>query len=825
MKKIFIVPYCHADWAWTRTRNWHEKRYNLVFNEVLDILKEHSEFRWYLDNYICELEPFLRYSKNRIPELKKRIKQGKIAICGGFANIRPNMVGEETFVRNLILGRRKFQKLFSSKVDLSVHADIVDVGLGHSNIPQVLFLAGYKYFRFWRPEVALNLKKIPKEFIWQGIDGTKILASRGCYGGLISKDTEKNIKEELKYNACLSSTGLIWLSQGADDARPLRTGSGDYLNFFSFIKEWNKKKKEPMVFATPIEFYQELEKENLPLIKIPLDPCDVCYNSSFAGAKGLWKLRIETDKELSQAEMWSAIAGKSGVPFQKLWENLLTFSAHGTQWLFQKDFDEIYQLALRTKWQAEGMKENALKTVTQRINLPKGAEAIIFNQLPFSREALVKVLLSFPDGLSDFSLKDGQGKKVPFQIINEVGNKGWEVELLAKINLPAIGYNSLMMKKKNKPVIVPVAKPGKNILENDRLRISFWKGRIVAIKDKSLNKEYKDNRDLITLKAFDGATVGPLHVGKTSKEHQVHWQKGELKETGPLRYSYLREGKINIHSVKQKINLYKGEARIEFETEIFWQGADSLLTFTTFLPFSGNLIGDTPFGVEAKDLSKEPYGKASGSGENIERMRPGAFFARSFVDRSNGKKGITYINYDGDRYYIYNKKDKTLSHILINGILTPYSDWEKNINRERKAIGCHSFKSAIIFHPGDWRKAKIYQKALSLRNRPEIFYPVIRPAGLINQAHTLPPAHSFLSIQPENLILTAFYQEKNFYILRFFETEGKETVAKIRIPFKAKKVKPINFLGQEMKEPKIRAEKNFLSFLVKPYKIITLKIE
>jgi len=40
-RKIFIVPYCHADWAWKFTRRWHEKRYVLVFEEVLAILEKH----------------------------------------------------------------------------------------------------------------------------------------------------------------------------------------------------------------------------------------------------------------------------------------------------------------------------------------------------------------------------------------------------------------------------------------------------------------------------------------------------------------------------------------------------------------------------------------------------------------------------------------------------------------------------------------------------------------------------------------------------------------------------------------------------------------
>ncbi len=176
--EIHIVPYAHCDWAWTHTRAWHERRYVLIFEEVLQILRAYPEFRWYLDSWVTELRPLLDRRPDLVPELHARIREGEIAVCGAFANVRPNMVGEETFLRNLAHGRRRFRELFPD-VDLTVHADIVDVSVGHPQMPQVLRLAGYRYFRCWRPHEALSAKGIPYEFIWEGLDGSRILCSRG----------------------------------------------------------------------------------------------------------------------------------------------------------------------------------------------------------------------------------------------------------------------------------------------------------------------------------------------------------------------------------------------------------------------------------------------------------------------------------------------------------------------------------------------------------------------------------------------------------------------------------------------------------------------
>jgi hypothetical protein len=35
-KEIHIIPYAHADFAWTHYRQWHVERYIFIINEVLD---------------------------------------------------------------------------------------------------------------------------------------------------------------------------------------------------------------------------------------------------------------------------------------------------------------------------------------------------------------------------------------------------------------------------------------------------------------------------------------------------------------------------------------------------------------------------------------------------------------------------------------------------------------------------------------------------------------------------------------------------------------------------------------------------------------------
>ena len=830
IRKIFLVPYCHPDWAWTHTRQWHEERYDLVFNEVLDIISQHPQFRWYMDNYLCQLTPFLKRSPERVKELRERIKEGKIAVCGGYSNIRPNMVGEETYIRNLILGKQKFKSLFP-EAELSVHADAVDVAVGHPQMPQVLSLAGYRYFLFWRPEVALNHKEIPYEFIWEGLDGSHIVAHRACYAGLCTKDMVPNDfrdrwdevkrlwwEREIGYRALFSPTGLIWISHGNDDARPLRAlWTDEKIDLISFAEEWNKREKIPMVFATPLEFFREINEEELPIVRGTLDPCDVCYNAAFGGSFGLWKLRIDTDKELRLGEIWSAIASTLGYPFEKnffypLWENLLNYSAHATQWLFQEDFASLYSLALQTIGKARERKTQALNNISRLIFPGEKKLLIAFNPLPWERTSYIPVILSFPQKTpSAFRLINGQGKEIPYQKIREVGLPGWELEVLVKISIPPLGYNTIRVELEE-----PKSLEGAGFLE------PIWQeGEIMGFRDEELGEIGlgKGSHGFASPVLFLVDVSAELHMGRILEKKRVKWDSLEKINDGPLLKSFLRKGKVDSHKIEQKFYLYTGERRIEFETFIDWRGEDGFIALAMPLPFEGELYGDTPFAVERKDITKEIYGNVEGSGGNIERRREGAFFAKSFIDWCNTHKGIAYISHDGDRYYIFDEEDRSIYHILINSIIT-CEGWEKDINYQWKGIGLHRFRGSILLHRGDWKEGKLYNQALLLRHPPDMVF--LDEKNKDVPSHPLPHFFSFLSIHPENLVLTTFYSDGGAFYLRFYEVEGKTTDAKIKLPFKIKEAIATDFLGNPLEGVDIEVGGNELTLKVKPWKIITL---
>lgn len=838
--RILIVPYCHPDWAWTHTRAWHEARYVHVFERVLEIMRENDSFRWYLDSWVTQFKPFLDRRPDLVPELSQRISEGKIAICGTYANIRPNMVGEETFIRNLSLGRGRFRGMFPD-ADLSVHADIVDVALGHPQVPQLMKLGGYEFFRAWRPQAGLTEGGVPYEWVWQGLDGSQIVCSRGCYGGMCSPESvperyaekwdqtvEHLWNTELELVSRHSPTGVLWVSQGMDDGLPLQSHGGDlYLDVPGLIAEWNRLEKPLMAFATPQEFYRAVMESGKPLsvMEGTLDPCDVCYNAAWAGSHGLWRKRYVADEELVLAELWQTVSASCAASalhdysavgreanrapfddFTKLWENTLLLSAHALQWLFQEDFDEMNALAEVTILQARQSRNTSLNRLARRIPQPPNTAAIVFNPLPFERTETVQVLLTASTGVPDnMQVLDGQDRPVPHQLITpmEYAGRIWESYAIAQVKVPPLGYTTLRFEETAQAAPVTVD-PG--------VFLDYDGGKLLAIA--CGGQTFLGAVPWNTLRVHEVDTNGPLHAGAITATHDAQWSEPQVLESGPVRWRHVQTGEANGHSLRLETLCFANEPRIEFRLTCDWRGGDGFLA-ALWPQMPGTIETDVPFGAEAKDLDSIKFGTIPGHrSDNIERLREGMFYARSFVSAG----GVTHVTHDGDRYYIRNREEGSLAHILINSVRAWPEGWEQHVNYQRDADTRHTFTWSLVFHRGDWRQAGMVQQSARLRRPVQVGL----PHGTDNNAD-LPAEHSFGSVNAPNVVLSALYHEGASVQLRLWESQGQETEVRVTLPFRPLSACCVDFQGNADQRLTPDLEGNTLTLKLEPWQIATVR--
>lgn len=853
---LYIIPYTHPDWSWCHTRQWHERRYVAVFEEVLALMEKNEAATWYMDCFTTELRPLLERKPELIGKLREAVTSGRVAVCGAYSNVRPNMAADEAYVRNLIIGRKKFSEIFPG-VDLSVHADTVDVALGHPQIPQLLKKAGYHYFRIGRPYDVLRKKGLPHAFFWEGLDGSKILSWWAQYDALGFKkaaelingdgDWEQTVcklfEEEIEKFTAASPVDIAWLPQGSDDGLPLKVfNSSEDIDFSGFMKKWNERETSKMQFSTPPLFFAELMKRQnkIPVFNGTIDPCDVCYNVAWGGEKGLAPLRLKSAEHIADAEKWMTFTMmlKLGgyTQTENLWEDCLTASAHASQWVFEEDKEELYGFAENSLRRADELRDKAMKKITENLQLPENTVAVVFNSHDKVYEKAVSLTVTCGK-IGELELCGGKGEKLDFQILEpyEYTDDVWEYRLLVKLELPANGVKIIAASKGDiscrsgglyirpeKPVSFPAATPFS--IENGIIKLLFNNGNLEKVIELKSGNELPSGSVFWNTLEFVGIDTdkGSLHAGPETGRNRVKWNEYKILESGPVRWRCTLIGSNGLQNFMQDIILEAGSNIIRFETQTEDQPVCAgYLAARIPVAEDGTLWGGIPFGSEEKDIDKEPYNGREVGWSDFHRQWDGLFFAKDFTASKNEKATTALCHISGDRYYIYEKAQSSLACLLINCAYQYKDTCEEYMNIGMfQSPGNHHFSHAVIISSAEATKEGIISAAASLRKEPVL----MRPYRSINGHYVLPACDSFASIDVPNVMLSALYYENDDIIVRVWEAAGKITNAVLKLSKTASSVRAENLIGEEDKSVGLKIVNGAVEFIIKPYEIVTMRL-
>ncbi len=860
---ILLVPYSHPDWAWVHTRHWHAHRYVLVFEEALQAVQRNPDFRWYCDNFACQMSALLELKPELLPELRRQVAAGRIDVCGGYANVRPNMVGDETFVRSLVLGKQAWSATIP-EADVIVHADAVDVAVGHAQMPQLLALGGYRYLRMWRPYGALSLKGIPNDFIWRGMDGTEVPVSRGCYGGLWAFDGPTRVlldpasadpddvvcavwDADLEARMRYADTPLAWLAVGCDDARPNRLIDDTPFDVAALADWWNAHEASPMRFATPAEYFAELmrHRDRLQTIVGTLDPCDVAYNAAWNGEKGLHQQRIVNDRLLVEAETFGALAAccvghpDEGPTLIELWKDHLLTCAHATQWLYADDFRAMKDRADLVGLHAAHIRDNAIRAIARRMDLLEDTAYVVANPLPWERDAVVEMNVSRFGDVWPAQLCDDPGVPLPHQVIHEHRGQGGYAEqrVAVKVHMPPTGIVGVRQTAAPQTSDEPAPAHGRwEGLDNGLVRLDMREGRIVAIRSGDCDSAPWEMEAPLGLE-WGGIVVkevatqeGPLHVGPIRAEHVVEWTRGEAIEDGPVRWRYRRHGRTLGMAVAMDVLLTQGSPRVDFEVSVDWAGLDGFMAARFPLPVPCRLHADVPFGVEARDIAGEPYMKDHWVGpHSMERVRDGLFYARSFVAvEKPDAPSFAVIGRNTDRYWLRHCMGRYLEHILIKSVAT-LDEWEHQVEPSTlRGVGPHRFLFSLFPYAGGWRDAGLVRHAAEARCQPIVLeatrgYSSSAPDAS-HSANRSDASQGLLAVS-RGANLTSCRMVGGDLELRLHECRGEAATVSVELPFAPDAVQITDFLGRPISPPiAVTAAGRRLEMSAHPWQIVTLRL-
>jgi len=303
LKKFHLICNAHLDpvWLW----EWEEGAAEAVstFRIAADMCEQfagfvfnHNEVTLY--KWVEEFEPEL------FERIRRLVAAGRWHIMGGWY-LQPdcNMPSAESFVRQMLLGRRYFQEKFGATPTTAINFD----SFGHSRgLVQLMVKAGYDSYLFCRP-IASQLELPGDDFVWVGYDGSEIDAHRApeMYNSHRGRAGAK-VSEWLEKNAASSVSSLLW---GVGN----HGGGPSYVDLQQIEALIAQTENTQIVHSTPEAYFRELRDSgaSLPRHLSDLNPHAVgCYTSQIRVKQKHRLLENEiymTEKMLSHAAMYGAV--------------------------------------------------------------------------------------------------------------------------------------------------------------------------------------------------------------------------------------------------------------------------------------------------------------------------------------------------------------------------------------------------------------------------------------------------------------------------------------------------------------------------------------
>jgi alpha-mannosidase len=171
--EISAIGHAHIDTAWLWPLAETYRKCERTFSTATTYMRDYPEFR-----FACSQAYQYSVIKDRNPDLYSRIRQriesGQWIVVGG-TWIEPdcNIPSGESLCRQFLVGQRYFDREFGVRCKEFWNPDVFGY---NGQLPQIMRLAGIK--RFLTQKLSWNRFNKPRHgtFIWQGIDGSEVLA-------------------------------------------------------------------------------------------------------------------------------------------------------------------------------------------------------------------------------------------------------------------------------------------------------------------------------------------------------------------------------------------------------------------------------------------------------------------------------------------------------------------------------------------------------------------------------------------------------------------------------------------------------------------------
>jgi alpha-mannosidase len=810
---LLLTGNSHIDaawlWPWTETVDVVKR----TFGTALQLMYEYPQY-----SYTQSAAAYNEWIADKYPdmnaEIKQRIQQGRWEIVGGMW-VEPdlNMPDGESLVRQILVGKRWFKQNYGVDTRIGWNPD----SFGYTwQLPQIYKKSGIDYF-VTQKMAWCDTNQLPfKVFWWESPDGSKVLtyfphdyANDNLNPVRLARDFVIARKQATGLPGIMDLYGIgdhgggptrAILDQGLHWSLPSVPAHvlpmmpfGTAQQYFSWLEGKIAPESSVWDYKTIAKGYTAPEavpgKVSIPTWKSELY---FEYHRGVMTTQANHKRNMrDAEVEVLNAEKWSSLAWLDGqkYPAAELtedWKKVLFNQFHdlaagsGIGQIYkdaQKDYDVV-------RWSTNEIDDKSLARVDEDINTQgAGIPAVVYNPLGWMRSGDVRVRV--------------QGS----------GSSASEIEVYVE-DVPALGYKVVHVSDAKKPA--DLHRNSKSVaLMNDHVALSVAKstGCIVSLVERSTDSEmmlpgscgnqlqfFKD-----TPKDYDAWNIDPgtldaapstidkvdsvEHVGEAIRVTS-HWQNSKFVQTISLQ----------------------GD-QVDIDNEIDWHESHVLLKAAFPLAVtSDHATYEIPYGAIERSTTR------NNSWEKAQFEVPAMRWADLSGVGADGKvHGLSVIN---NSKYGYDAAGNVLRLTLLRSPKWPDPEAD---------MGHHHFHYALYPHAGTWKEA------LTVHHGYEYNYPL---TAVVTTAHpgTLPPSHSFASVTPENVVLTAVKkaEDANGLIFRIYEWAGKDSTAEFHVPAGATAATVTNLM-ETPEGAALALTHESTGDLVKapihPYEILTIRVD
>jgi alpha-mannosidase len=830
-------------WPWTETVDVVKR----TFGTALQLMYEYPQY-----TYTQSAAAYNDWMAQKYPdmnaEIARRIKEGRWEVVGGMW-VEPdlNMPDGESLVRQLLVGKRWYKQAYGVDVRIGWNPD----SFGYTwQLPQIYKKSGVDYFvtqkMTWNDTNQLPFKL----FWWESPDGSKVLA-------YFPHDYANDNLSPVRLSADLATartraTGMRDMMDlygiGDHGGGPTRAILDEGFHWatpsvpakvmpnmqFGTAQTWFSTVEGQIAPNSPVWDYRSIAKGYTAppavagMVNIPTWKSELYfeYHRGVMTTQANHKRNMRDSEEwVLNAEKWASLAwvlaGRAypSVDLTEDWKKVLFNQFHdlaagsGIGVIYkdaQKDYDVV-------RWSTNEIGAGALGTVAGRVDTqtkePGAIKVVVFNPLGWVRSGDVTVKVQFPKATPEnVVVTDAASHKIIFESGEPLLH---DASGLAEITLhvdsvPALGYKLLSVAQEKtedsftSPGTEFTGQSGLLTLENKSIRVSVDSatGCITSIYDVQTSFE--------TL--AHGACGNELQAFKDTPKDYDAWNidPGTLDQAPALLHEKIAVNQDWDHGAPvilvrrrwqrsdfvQTISL-KGD-EVNIDNDIDWHESHVLLKAAFPLAATSDFATyEIPYGsIERPTTRNNSWEKAQ---FEVPAMR--------WADLGDGKHGLSVIN---NSKYGYDAAGNVLRLTLLRSAKWPDPDAD---------MGHHHFHYALYPHAGTWKDA------LTVRHGWEYNYPL---TAVVTTAHAgaLPAKHSFASVGPENVVLTAVKKAEDAkgLIFRVYEWAGKESVAEFHVPAGATGATVTNLM-ETPEGAALKVEGDVVKAPIRPFEILTIRVD